>query len=95
MSNQAEAVPTNDSDQERSVSILPSENLEKQLAAGRKEFLDERLKMKGYSWEVLANQAGVSISTLDNYRSGKSKPQPATLWKLAHTLGISIEDMPR
>jgi transcriptional regulator with XRE-family HTH domain len=68
---------------------------EKQLAAERKAFLDKRLKTKGFSLRVWATQAGVALSTVGCYRSGKTNPHPSTLWKLAQALGISIEEMPR
>jgi transcriptional regulator with XRE-family HTH domain len=77
------------------VAVVNSKKPEKQVAAERKSFLDKRLKIKGYSLRVWATQAGVAVSTVRCYRSGKTNPHPSTLWKLARALGISIEQMPR
>jgi transcriptional regulator with XRE-family HTH domain len=68
---------------------------EKQSAVERKAFLDNQIKIKGYSLRVWATQAGVALSTVRHYRSGKTNPHPSTLWKLARALGISIEEMPK
>jgi len=93
--NPAEAIPTNESDQQLPVAAVTSESLVKQFAAELKALLDERRKMKGYSLKVWAKRAGVAISTVRSYRNGKTNPHASTLWKLAHALDVSIEEMPR
>ena len=91
----AEAIPNSESDQQLPAAVVSSASLEKQSAAERKAFLDKRLKINGQSLRAWAKQAGVAVSTVAAYRSGKTNPHPSTLWKLAHALGISIEEMPR
>lgn len=89
-----QAIPTSESHQQPPVAVVGSENLQKKLGA-RKAFLDKRRKTKGYSLKDWAKQAGVAVSTVRGYWSGKTNPHPSTLWKLAQALGISIEEMPR
>ena len=93
--NAGEAIPTSESDQQLRAEAVSSDKPEKQLAADRKAFLDKRLKAKGYSLRVWATRAGVAVSAVRCYRSGKTNPHPSTLWKLARALDISIEQMPR
>ena len=90
-----EAISINESEQQLPAGVVSSDKPEKRLPAERKAFLDKRLKIKGCSLRVWANQAGVGLSTVTCYRSGKTHPHPSTLWKLARALGISIEEMPR
>lgn len=57
------------------------------------EKLTELRKLKGFSQEKLAEEAGINIRTLQRLEKGDVKPQPYTLGQLAASLGVTIEDL--
>jgi transcriptional regulator with XRE-family HTH domain len=57
-----------------------------------KNILKERKKQK-MSIEILSNLSGVSKSMLSQIEQCKSNPTVITAWKIARSLGISIEDL--
>jgi len=60
----------------------------------RQKFIVPILETKGLSIHDWANQAGVDWHTADNYLSGKARPYRSTRGKLAHALGVKVEDLP-
>ena len=49
-------------------------------------------KSKGFSQEVLAEQSGVSLRTIQRVEQGETVPRGHTLQALAAALGVSLED---
>jgi transcriptional regulator with XRE-family HTH domain len=62
-----------------------------------KPILSERIRQrriqKGYSQEYLAEDAGVSIRTLQRIEAGQTEPRGHTLIALADALDVAIEDL--
>ena len=50
-------------------------------------------KQRGWSQEELSQVSGVNRSTISQIESGVRDPKPATLRKLARTLGVNIGDL--
>lgn len=61
----------------------------------RETFVKEILDSKGWSIFDWANDAEVSHATAIDYLHGKTKPHPSTRLKLAKSLGITIQQLPK
>ncbi len=55
--------------------------------------LKQWMGLKEISIEKLAEESGVSASTIMNIRQGKTQPNIATLKKIAEVLEIRIDDI--
>ena len=53
------------------------------------------LDKKGWSIEDWANESGVDFHTANNYLKSKTNPYRSTRKKLADSLGIGVEELPR
>jgi len=60
----------------------------------RKWFVDPILREKGWSSLEWASESHVDWHTVNDYLSGKTRPYPSTLKKLAGSLGVKPEDLP-
>lgn len=57
------------------------------------EKLSKARKRKGISQELLAENASISLRTIQRIETGRVSPRPHTLKTLAETLGVAIEDL--
>lgn len=57
------------------------------------EKLSRLRKSKGISQELLAENASISLRTIQRIETGRVSPRPHTLKILAETLGVAIEDL--
>lgn len=55
------------------------------------EKVKEHRGILGLSQKQLAEKSGIGYRTITSYESGERFPQPAQLYKLAKTLGVSTE----
>ena len=65
------------------------------LAATRKAVVKPILERKGWSELDWANESNVAYHTAADYLAGKTSPYPSTRVKLAKSLGLSIQQLPR
>jgi hypothetical protein len=63
--------------------------------ASRESFVKSILEAKGWSILDWANEAGVAPATAHDFLANKTKPYRSTRLKLAKSLDISIEQLPR
>jgi Cro/C1-type HTH DNA-binding domain len=56
--------------------------------------VDRLLKNKGWSPHEWASESHVDWHTVNDYLTGKTRPYPSTLKKLAASLGVKPEDLP-
>jgi transcriptional regulator with XRE-family HTH domain len=49
----------------------------------------------GYGQRELADMSGISQTTISHIETGKVKPRPATLRKLADAMGVDIREITR
>lgn len=61
----------------------------------RKAFLGQLLEEKGFSVHDWAKAAEVDFHTANGYLTGKTKPHPNTLKKLADALGVKVANLPK
>jgi lambda repressor-like predicted transcriptional regulator len=61
----------------------------------RAAFVTSILESKGWSILDWANESGVSPATAHDYLANKTNPYRSTRLKLAKSLGISIQELPR
>jgi lambda repressor-like predicted transcriptional regulator len=61
----------------------------------RREFILPLLEQRGWSILDWANEAGVSHTTVHDYLENRRSPFPSTRLKLAKSLGVSIQSLPR
>jgi lambda repressor-like predicted transcriptional regulator len=66
-----------------------------QVLNARQAFVNPRLTEKGWSILDWANDSDVAYHTAADYLSGLKRPYPSTRLKLAKSLGISIQQLPR
>lgn len=50
-------------------------------------------KQAGFSLDELARRSGVSKAMLSQVETGKVNPTVAVVWKIAHGLGVSVQDL--
>lgn len=65
------------------------------LAARRTALVKPILENKGWSELDWANEANVAYHTAADYLDGKTNPYPSTRAKLAKSLGLSVQQLPR
>jgi hypothetical protein len=61
----------------------------------REPFLRPILDQKGFSIHDWAKKANVDFHTANDYLTGKTKPHPNTLKKLADALGLKVASLPK
>lgn len=61
----------------------------------RKSFVMPILQTKGWSVHDWAINSGVDFHTANDYLNGKTKPYSSTRKKLAESLGIEVQDLPK
>lgn len=64
------------------------------LKPTRVEFVETRLRDKGWSTLDWAGEAKVDFNTANNYLRSVTKPRSHTLKKLAEALGVPVDEMP-
>lgn len=60
------------------------------LPGARRAYIAQWRAVRGLTQRELAAQTGMALSTINQIETGKSKPQPTTLRRLARALGIEI-----
>ncbi len=71
-----------------------TERQKRRPASGIVELLEKRRKVKGWSWDDLANESGVSRSSLAKIRhSTTAVPSLVTLEKLANALSMPLREL--
>jgi hypothetical protein len=76
--------------------VLPSVGaLQASADNTRKAFLGPILDEKGFSVHDWAESAKVDFHTANDYLTGKTKPHPSTLKKLADALGLKVTNLPK
>lgn len=70
---------------------MPSEEPVKRVAANARRLRSER----GLTQEQVANAAGLSLSDVGRIERGERDPGVRVLTKLAHGLGVEVEDLVR
>lgn len=65
------------------------ENIYKQIG---ERIIDAR-KARGMSQEKLAEESGIDRSHMGFIEQGRRKPTLSTLFKIAHSLGITLEQL--
>lgn len=76
--------------------VWPPEAISKQLEIKKKAFaarVERRMSELGMTQAVLAEKISVSQGNISQIISGRYKPQPKTLAKLAEVLGIALGEL--
>lgn len=61
----------------------------------RREFVDPLLQERGWSLLDWATEANVAYHTVADYLTGKTKPYRDTRLKMAKSLGVSVQQLPK
>lgn len=80
--------------QTASRALLPAQPAEKPKPT-REAFVKTILEAKGWSILDWANESGVAPATAHDFLANKTKPYRSTRLKLAKSLGVSIQQLPR